>query len=243
VTSPDLPITNYLWTATIILKIALLAFLLTRKIGTRSFVTYLAVSSVRSVTLYAISWVHYGPSYFYVYWIGEIVLNMALFFVIYEVCECAFRVVRSVFRTKLIKLFTFSASMIFLLAVFSYSLPAEPTLVAISRRLDRASSVILLLTFGAMALISNYFGLVWKQHTFGTALGFLFYYGVDAFVAVLVSHQDFAVPALNALQMFTSLASVAVWFVCFAINTKTVSVTREEMARLCTAWEQARIAN
>src|SRR4051812_19513027 len=169
------------------------------------FSLYISLTMGTELVKFYVATCYYGPLYFWTYWIGSLVVTIVLFGVIAEVLKSAFKTARSVFGTELTKLFTLAVFVALFISVFSLQLSAAPTLDVVVRRLDRAASLLLLASFGFTALISNRFGVVWKPKTYGIALGFLFYYGVSAFVTTLMSLFHFAVPALNAVGVFIFL--------------------------------------
>lgn len=230
-TSPDYAVTNYIWTATILAKMALLGILI-RKRSSWPFVTYISLSVVLSVTLYVISWVHYGPSYYYVYWTGQIVLNAVLVAVVLKLLDSVFGNVCSVFRTRSTLLFSSVGTLVIVLTSLSILLPMEPSLVAASRLMDRTASIFLLLVFCGMAFISEVFGLVWHRHMYGIAIGFLFTYSVEAFLNVAMALWGFAVPALNVIEVTIGLGSALIWIGYFFRDQKRQKISPQEIEQL-----------
>lgn len=233
-TSPDYAITNYLWTAVIILKCALMGIIISRNAyrDYPAFTLYVALSLARSLALFAIAFRYYGPLYYWTYWIGQLVITIALFGVIVEILKSAFKTACSAFPTYTRKMLRVSTFVIIVLSVFAYQLNAEPTLVEFVRRLDRTSSLLLLASFGITALVSNHLGLVWKPRTYGIALGFLFYYGVDAFVTTTTASFDYADMALAAVKVLSFFIAELVWVGYFAINRKPQTITLQDVERL-----------
>lgn len=235
--SPDYAITNYIWTVAILLKLALMGIIISRKayLEYPAFTLYIALSVVRSLALYAIAFRYYGPMYYWTFWIGQSVITVVLVGVMFEVLQSAFKTACSVFPQYMRNMLRISILVVIVLSAFAYQLNAEPTLVELVRRLDRTSSLLLLASFGITALVSNHLGLVWKPRTYGIALGFLFYYGVEAFVTVLMAGFDYAVPALNAVEVFAFLIAEGVWIGYLGPRRAHRQISRAEIDRVSEA--------
>lgn len=237
-TYPEYTITNYMWAIEILAKFYLLGLIAAKRYWKEVpvFTAYTFISLIWELSLaYIVAHGYYGSMHFWTYWYGQLVVTIVLFGVIAEILKSAFKTACSVFGTQIKFLLRVSVLVLCVLAYFGFQIQSEPTLDEFVRRLDRASSLLLLATFGFTALISNYLGLVWKPRVYGVALGFLFYYGVSAFVTVLMAGFHFAVPALNAISVFTFLLTEIIWISFFVFRPQRQTISKAEIEQLMQA--------
>lgn len=100
--------------------------------------------------------------------------------------------------------------------------------------LNRSASLIFCGAFGFTALFSSYFGIPWRQRTYGIGVGFLLFMAVDLFTSSLSATYGIAVfSALRNVSMLAYSLALITWVTYFAKpDVSSRPPTLEQMRRL-----------
>ena len=233
------------WTAGIALQIILAAVLLYRKTWRKFpvFAAYAFFNLLEATIAYSVYSI-YGNrlAYFYVYWVCEAISTMLGFAVVYEVYTALFSTHRAL---RKLATAVFSAAVVILIVLGLLAIYAQPqadraalgSAVMVVAEATRIVEVGLLMF---LFLFSTAFGLHWRGHVFGIALGLGVFAAVDLVNVTLRSYfGNGATDILNFARVTAFCLSIMMW-TAYLLAPERVASSRDvpERAQL-EQWNQA----
>jgi hypothetical protein len=154
-----------------------------------------------------------GNLYFWFFWLGEAVNAVLGFKVIHEIFLDVFRPYHTLkdLGTLLFKWAGVVLLLLSLVVAFSNSLDRDPLVHALAT-LQRSVGVVQLGLILFLLLFSRFLGVSRKQVSFGIALGFGLFAGVDLVLMALNSGGFIAQDNLNLINMATWNMAILIWF-------------------------------
>jgi hypothetical protein len=239
--SPGVQFAYYaLWICYPLLQSGVAALMFRRKLHRKFpvFFAYLLAQVVIFAVIFPIS-LHGYEAYFYAYWITAVISLVLGFMVIHEIFVDVFRPYHTLkdLGTVLFKW----ASLVMLLvacvvAAASQATPEGPLVeaVLIVQRCVRVIQCGLILF---LLLFSRYLGVRWKQCSFGVALGFGFFAGIELFCAALRASDSISGLKSN----FTIMASYNLAILTWGAYMWSKQATRDASATLLASqrWEES----
>jgi hypothetical protein len=151
--------------------------------------------------------------YFWFFWLGEAVNAVLGFKVIHEIFLDVFRPYHTLkdLGTLLFKWAGVVLLLLSLVVAFSNSLDRDPLVHALAT-LQRSVGVVQLGLILFLLLFSRFLGVSRKQVSFGIALGFGLFAGVDLVLMALNSGGFIAQDNLNLINMATWNMAILIWF-------------------------------
>lgn len=232
---------NLLWFAHPILQAAVVALMFRRKLQRTFpvFFGYLVSQIVIFVITYPIYRAHEFKIFFYAYWSGAALSVFLGFKVIHEIFLDVCRPYHTL-KDLGTMLFRWAGLVMLLVAiVVAVSNPTSPQAPLIQAilttqrcvRVIQCGLVLFLLVF------SKYLGVSWRQQSFGIALGFGAYAGVELGIVALHLGQLINQQTVDIVNMGAYNCALAVWFVYIASK----NPAREISANLLRPqrWEQS----
>ncbi|MBZ5616675.1 MAG: hypothetical protein LAO23_21930 [Acidobacteriia bacterium] len=176
--------------------------------------------------------------YFWFFWLGEAVNAVLGFKVIHEIFLDVFRPYHTLkdLGTLLFKWTGVVLLLLSLVVAFSNSLDHDPLVHALTT-LQRSVGVVQLGLILFLLLFSRFLGVSRKQVSFGIALGFGLFAGVDLMLMALNSGGFIAQDTLNLINMATWNMAILIWL-GYSLSRKALSqatVNRLQTQR----WEQS----
>jgi hypothetical protein len=232
---------NVLWSAHPVLQLSVAGLMFQRKLH-RKFPIFFAyiVSQVLifSIVFPIYKWGNY-PEYFYAYWITSGVSLVLGFIIIHEVFLDVFHPYHTLKDLGSV-LFRWAALVMLLVAgVVAASSPAGAqgplveAIVTVQRcvRVTQCGLILFLLVF------SRYLGVSWRQQSFGIALGFGGFAGVELAMLALNSSGHASDSAVNLINLVGYNVAILTWFAYAFVK----SPAREVAANLPLSqrWEQS----
>lgn len=181
----------------------------------------------------------YYDAYFYVYWLSAAISLAIGFKVIHEVVLTVFRPYHAL-KDLASVLFKWAALVMLLVALVVAASSSTATNSPVTQAVITAQRCVRVVQCGLILFLlvfSKYLGISWRQHTFGIALGFGGYAGVElASVALYVGGQIHP-NTMNALQASAYLLTILTW-IGYAASP---APKREDSGMLLTSqrWEQS----
>jgi len=229
-----------LWICYPILQLGVAVLMLRRGLRTKFpvFFAYLIAQVAIFAVIFPIS-LHGYEAYFRAYWITEIISLVLGFMVIHEVFVDIFRPYHTLKDLGTV-LFKWASLVMILVACVvgaaSQATPEGPLVeaVLIVQRCVRVIQCGLILF---LLLFSRYLGVSWKQRSFGIALGFGFYAGIELFCAALRASESISGGTANFAIMASYNLAILAWggYMWFK------QTSRESSATLLTSqrWEES----
>jgi len=151
--------------------------------------------------------------YFWFFWLGEAVNAVLGFKVIHEIFLDVFRPYHTLkdLGTLLFKWAGVVLLLLSLVVAFSNSLDRDPLVHALAT-LQRSIGVVQLGLILFLLLFSRFLGVSRRQVSFGIALGFGLFAGVDLMLMALNSGGFIAQDNLNLINMATWNMAILIWF-------------------------------
>lgn len=216
-----------LWVLQPVLQ-AILAVIMFRRRLHKDFPAFFAFT-ISQIIIFAVEfpvnrWGGY-TSYFYTYWIA-IAVSLALEFkIIHEVFVDVF-VPYHALKDLGTALFKWAALVMLLVSVVlistspSWKDPLTETVLVVQRcvRVIQCGIVLFLLAF------CKHLGVSWRRQSFGIALGFGIYAGVELLTYALFSGSHVSVAATNVINMAAYNCGVFFWLFYSLLNSKVVRV-------------------
>ncbi|HET9838505.1 MAG TPA: hypothetical protein VFR84_09740 [Candidatus Angelobacter sp.] len=208
---------NEVWTAGIVLQFILAVVLFYRKTWQQLpvFAAYAFFNLFEAAIAYSVYSVYGNKlAYFYVYWACEAVSTILGFAVVYEVFTTLFSTHQALRRLATTVFKTAVAILIVLGLVVIYAQPqadrtAFGSAVMVVAEATRIVEVGLLMF---LFLFSTAFGLHWREHIFGIALGLGLFAAVDLVNVTLRSYfGNSATDILNFARVATFCLSILLW--------------------------------
>lgn len=205
-----------IWAVTIVLKTIVAGVVSAKQWNHRSwfFTTYLVTSAIRSIALFAASALGLGWTYTWLYWIGANLLHGLAFGVAYEFFRRLFwpytRLPRTFVRPLLLVIAFISIGAVLLSRTHEGARFYGLTL------LDRSFVWWVCGLFWIASCASDRFKIPWRTREYGVAVGFLFTYSVDVFVATVRSTiPSHLFPSLWMVGFCSEFVTLAVWLYYF----------------------------
>jgi hypothetical protein len=226
-----------------ILSQALLGVVLVWKRAWRPFplfVAYFASGLFASIFIYFIR--HRAALYFYSYWVMESIGIILGFAVVYEIFKTLFsghlalrKLALVVFRCVLVALF--GLGIVVLAKNSSIGFASITSAVLIVEEAARIIEVGLLI---CLFLLSTAFGLHWRQHIFGIAVGLGIFISIELITVMLRTQMGLAVhDALNLIRILGFNVSVLVWIGYFLAPERSPSEVELPQRSQLEQWNQA----
>jgi hypothetical protein len=203
-----------IWLFGTALEVLLVGVLLIRKTWMKFplFTTYASFNLLVTALAYAVS--KNGLLYFYFYWISEaiaIILGLAVVYEIFKALFSQHEALRKIARL------VFSGAIVFLVLLGTVVAVSQPSVekASISRVVMIAAEAARIVEIGLLMflfLFSTAFGLHWRAHVFGVALGLGVFVAVDLVNVTLRSY--FGTGAANVLNLARTSAfclSLLMW--------------------------------
>jgi len=206
---------SVLWYAHPVLQLALAGVLLRRNLH-RVFPVFFAYVSLQ-VLIFALVFPAYRwgtyTQFFYIYWIGAIISLALGFKVIHEVFLDVFRPFHTLKDLGTL-MFKWAALVMLLVAgvvAAASSSAADSPLVEAVLTVQRCVRVIQVGLILFLLVFSKYLGVSWRQHSFGIALGFGFFAGVELFLVALHTSGHLSQVSISLLNMAAYNVSILLW--------------------------------
>ena len=209
-------IVHDIWLAGIGLQVMLAAVLLYKKRWQNFplFSAYALFNLFQAALLYSVA--GHRIAYFYVYWVGEAISIMLGFAIVYEIFTALFsthvalrRLATTVFGIAVLVLIVLGVVVVFVQP--QLGTPGFSSAVMVVAEAARFIEVGLLMF---LFLFSSAFGLHWRAHVFGIALGLGVFTAVDLVNVTLRSYfGPDAIGALNLARVSAFALSVLMWTV------------------------------
>jgi hypothetical protein len=207
---------TWVWLGGIVLQIFLVAAVVARRVERRFpwFATYVLANLAISGVLYVVGSLYStGTAYFYYYWVTQgiiFLLSLAALFEVFTHLLASYpglkRLAHLVFRCAILVLTIFGSAVI--IAHSRGGTPNAPFVVLETGvRIGQVGLVFLLFGFAGV------FGLHWRHSSFGIAMGFGFYAGVQL-IALAVHSYKSSIAAGHIFSLATLLAfdiSLLIW--------------------------------
>ena len=197
------------------LEAVLVGVLLLRKTWNKFpfFTSYACFNLFASGLMYAVARTRIGILYFSVYWVCEAIAMLLGLAVVYEIFNSLFschealrKMARTVFRVALILL------LLLAVIVLAFQPSMETSIGRIVRVAAEATRIIEVGLLMFLFLFSTAFGLHWRTHVFGIALGLGIFTAVDLVTVTMRSYLGTgAVDILNLARGSAFCLSVLMW--------------------------------
>lgn len=205
---------TYVWSAGLLVQFALVIVLLANKIWRKFpiFSVYFVYSFLTSATLYFIR--ENRSAYFYTYWICEAAGLILAFGVVYEIFKTLLFSYTGLRRLANVLFLAGVLLFIGLAVVVRYAQPSgeQNTLMAAvligeeSTRIVEVGLLMLLFAF------SSTFGLHWRQHAFGIALGLGLFSAVELIAVMAREHVGYtAAQTFAVIRIVAYSTSLLIW--------------------------------
>jgi hypothetical protein len=232
---------NVLWSAHPVLQLSVAAVMFKRKLHRQFpvFFAYIIFQALMFFVLFPIyKWGDY-PEYFYTYWISSGVSLVLGFMIIHEIFLDVFHPYHTL-RDLGSVLFRWAALVMLLVAgVVAASSPAgaQGPLVEAVMTVQRCVRVIQCGLILFLLVFSRYLGVSWRQHSFGIALGFGAFAGVELTMLALNASSHASEALVNLTNLVGYNLAIATWFAYAWLK----SPARENVANLLMSqrWEQS----
>lgn len=231
-----------LWVTGIAFQSLLAVVLVVRKAWIKFpiFAAYAFFNLLEAAITYAVS--HNGMAYFYTYWTCEAISTILGLAVVYEVFRALFsphpalhKLASTVFQGAIILLVVLG-----LIVIYQQS-PTERTNIGAAVMIAaEAARIVEVGLFMFLFLFSSAFGLRWREHVFGIALGLGIFAAMDLVNATLRSEFGSGVAdVLNLVTTLTFNLSLLLWTV-YLITPESVPSSAELPKRAqLEQWNQA----
>lgn len=208
-----------LWLAQPLMKAAIVAVMLRKKLHLRYpvFFSYLVYSAMVTLLLFSVRGSY--RTYFYAYWSTNAVAVMLLMGVIYELFTTMFRQHHAL-RDFGSMLFRWSVAVVVMMAgllLFSAASASPNPLVSAVLHLQRAVAVMECGMLLFLVLFSNHLGVSWRHQLFGIALGLGTMASVDTILLSQRLHALFGENSMNLLRMGAYLWTLVTWLVYMSL--------------------------
>jgi hypothetical protein len=230
-----------LWSAHPVLQLSVAAVMFKRKLHRQFpvFFAYIIFQALMFFVLFPIyKWGDY-PEYFYTYWISSGVSLVLGFMIIHEIFLDVFHPYHTL-RDLGSVLFRWAALVMLLVAgVIAASSPAgaQGPLVEAIVTVERCVRVIQCGLILFLLVFSKYLGVSWRQHSFGIALGFGGFAGVELTMLALNASSHASEVSVNLANLIGYNLAIATWFTYMLLK----SPARQNVANLLMSqrWEQS----
>lgn len=177
------------------------------------FTTYACFNLFETVLTYAVARSGIGILYFFVYWISEAIAMLLGLAVVYEIFNSLFyhhealrKIARTVFRGALVLLLLLG------IIVLAFQPSADTSIARIVMVTAEATRIIEVGLLMFLFLFSSAFGLHWRTHVFGIALGLGVFTAVDLVNVTMRSYLGTgAADVLNLARGTAFCLSVLMW--------------------------------
>jgi hypothetical protein len=207
-------LTYGLWYAGLAFQALLAVVLLVKKLYRTFpfFTTYILFNFGSAIVCYSLR--NQGITYFYAFWISEVITIVLGFAIVFEIFQHFFSVHSGLrklaslsFRIALVILISVGIIVAFTRtsAIPSRIVTAVLTLEQAARTIEVGLVMFLFVFFAA-------FGLHWRQHVFGIAVGVAIFSSVE--LIVITMHLYFGIgstPSLSVIQMLAFVTSLLIW--------------------------------
>ena len=221
---------NALWMIQPLLQLGVAGIMLRRKLHKNFPVFFTYVVSqipIFCVVFAAYKWGSYGR-YFYAYWISAAISLVLGFKVIHEIFLDVFRPYHALKDLGSV-LFKWAALVMLLIAcvVMADSPSAADPLAQAVLTVQRCVRVIQCGLILFLLLFARYLGASWKQNSFGIALGFGVFAGVELSAVAMGLNDHLAQSTLNLINTAAYECAIVIWFVyaCAKRSTSVATVT------------------
>jgi hypothetical protein len=229
-----------LWIAHPLLQLSVAAVMFCRKLHKifPVFFTYLISQILMFAILFPMFQLGYEQYFFYVYW-SCAAISLALGFkVIHEIFLDIFRPYHTLKDLGSV-LFKWAALVMLLVAgVVAAASPAaeQGSLIQAVVTVQRCLRVIQCGLILFLLVFSNYLGVTWRQHSFGIALGFGSFAGVELALLALYASYQVSQPTISLINMLAYNGAILIWLVYAWIK----SPARDTSANLLMSqrWDQ-----
>jgi hypothetical protein len=231
---------NVLWSAHPVLQISVAAAMFKRKLNRQFpiFFAYIVFQALLFFVLFPIyKWGNYSE-YFDTYWISSGVSLVLGFMIIHEIFLDVFHPYHTL-RDLGSVLFRWAALVMLLVAgVVAASSPAgvQGPLVEVITTVQRCVRVIQCGLILFLLVFSKYLGVSWRQHSFGIALGFGGFAGVELTMLALHASRHASDVSANLVNLIGYNMAIMTWFTYMLLK----SPARQNVANLLMSqrWEQ-----
>src|SRR5438270_7570359 len=237
------PFIHDAWFAATVLQILLVAVLLIRKTWTRFpiFTVYAAFNLFEAGVTYALS--KNGMWYFYSYWICQAIATILGLAVVYEVFNALFshhaalrKIAKWVFRgaVALLVLLGF-------IVVASQASVERTSIGSVVMVVAEATRIVEVGLLMFLFLFSSAFGLHWRAHVFGIALGLGIFVAVDLVNVTLRTHLATGRPAdiLSLARGGAFCISVVLWTMYLYQHERVIAGDEVPKTAQLEQWNQA----
>jgi hypothetical protein len=232
---------NVLWSAHPVLQLSVAAVMFKRKLHRKFpiFFAYIVFQVLMFSVLFPIyKWGNYRE-YFYAFWITSGVSLVLGFMIIHEIFLDVFHPYHTLKDLGSV-LFRWAALVMLLVAgVVAASSPAgaQGPLVEAIITVQRCVRVIQCGLILFLLVFSKYLGVSWRQHSFGIALGFGGFAGVELAMLALHASSHASEAAVNLVNLAGYNLAIATWLTYALLK----SAARENAANLPLSqrWEQS----
>ncbi len=229
-----------LWVSQPLLQLLVMGTMIQRKLHKKFPVFFAYIIS--QIAAFAITfplhkWAGFVP-YFYGYWACETISLVICFMVIHEIFLDVFRAYHTL---KDLGSVLFKWAGLVMLLVAAVIMAASPTtkdpLLQSIWTLQRCIQVIQCGLILFLLVFCKYLGVSWRQQSFGIALGFGSYAGLELMMLGLFTSGHIKLPAMNLIDMIACNGSIVVWAVYVWVN----SADRQTAGVALTTqrWEQS----
>jgi hypothetical protein len=231
-----------IWLVGIALQVLLAGVLLSKKTWTKFpfFTLYAAFNLLEAGFTFAVA--KNGMLYFYAYWICQAIATILGLAVVYEVFRGLFshhaalrKIAELVFRAALALLILLG-----FVVVWSQSSGDTTSIGSVVIVVAEATRVVEVGLLMFLFLFSTAFGLHWRAHIFGIALGLGIFATVDLVNVTLRSHFGNGVADfLNATRGIAFSLSVSMWAAYLCVPERAISVAEMPKRAQLEQWNQA----
>ena len=228
-----------LWVSQPLLQLLVMGIMLKRKLH-RTFPVFFAYIVSQILTFLVVFPIHQWGGYvmyFYAFWISETISLVICFMVIHEIFLDVFRAYHTL---KDLGSVLFKWAGLVMLLVAAVIMAASPTskdpLLQSILTLQRCIQVIQCGLILFLLVFCKYLGVSWRQHSFGIALGFGGYAGLELIMVGMFASGHIKLPAMNMADMLAFNISNLVWLGYVAAKSQRREVSNT--ALMTQRWEQ-----
>jgi len=234
------------WIASIALQVLLMIVLVIRRAWTRFplFTAYAAFNVFEAGITFAVS--KNGMLYFYVYWACQAIATILGLAVVYEVFNALLsphaaltKIARMIFRVTAI--FLVLLGFVVVMAEVSANRNVFGSVSSAAMVIAEAARFVEMGLLMFLFLFSSTFGLHWRAHIFGIALGLGVFVAIDLVNVTLRSHLGTAIPAdvLSLARGAAFCISVSMWAAYLLLPERVSSSDEVPKTAQLEQWNQA----
>ncbi len=211
-----------LWVSHAVLHIAVVTTILRRKLRSvfPAFLAYNAYEVLAFAVLFPISLTASYTLYFFAYWIHAAIGLTLGFLVIHEIFQDVFRPYHTL-RDLGTMVFKWAALVMLVVAGVVAAASANSEQGPLVQSVLTVQRCVRIIQFGLilfLLLFSKYVGISRRRRSFGIALGFGFYAGVELLIVSLRASASISESALNLINSTAFCGTMIIWLVYFRVT-------------------------